>query len=159
MKILEEYFTCPICIEIMNNPITTICGHNFCKDCINLSLINCPICKKTLDFSNLNTNYQLKNIIESIKNFDNQELKNKFFPEIINEEKKKIHELRILISNIFGKDFLCSNYECEEIIKLLTIEILTDNKVFLNEFVNSFLINKENLNSNYDNSKDKGKKI
>ncbi|XP_067914643.1 E3 ubiquitin/ISG15 ligase TRIM25-like isoform X2 [Heterodontus francisci] len=30
----EEELTCPICLELVNNPVTIPCGHNFCHKCI-----------------------------------------------------------------------------------------------------------------------------
>jgi len=135
IKILEEYFSCPICLEILKNPITTLCGHNFCKACIIPILNNCPICKREVNLSEINVNYQLKNIIESIKCLDNQTLKYKFFPEIKEDEIKNTKELKLLITNIFGIDFLCSSYQCREIIKNLINKILSDDKQFLIDFV------------------------
>ena len=43
--------TCAICMDNMNKPSITACGHIFCYDCIKLCLNNknvCPICKKDL---------------------------------------------------------------------------------------------------------------
>lgn len=148
IKILEEFFTCPICIEILNNPITTICGHNYCKACVSFNLNSCPICKREVNFSHLNINFQLKNIIDSIRNLDNNELKTKFFPEIKEEENKKNTELRMLISNIFGRDFLCENCQCKEIIKNLIIKILSNDKQYLSEII-------ENVNRKYSFPQDK----
>lgn len=45
--------TCPICLDSVVNrqPVSTICGHLFCKICITQALQNakkCPMCKKAL---------------------------------------------------------------------------------------------------------------
>ncbi|KAK7884075.1 hypothetical protein WMY93_027198 [Mugilogobius chulae] len=50
----EEQLLCSICLEIFTAPVTTSCGHNFCKICINRHWdgnlqYNCPVCKQ--DFS------------------------------------------------------------------------------------------------------------
>lgn len=41
---------CPVCFEnILVNPVETLCGHTFCKECLNswLSRENsCPMCRK-----------------------------------------------------------------------------------------------------------------
>lgn len=153
-KILEEFFTCPICIEVINNPITTTCGHNYCKSCINLNLRNCPICKAEMNFLQLSINFQLKNLIESLKNYDLNEIKNKYFPEIKAEEKKRDQEFKIIYNIIFGQDFLlCENYQCKEIIKNLALKILSNDKPFLNSLINSLnksgnLFIKENIQTN-----------
>ncbi|XP_042350967.1 zinc finger protein RFP-like [Plectropomus leopardus] len=47
----EEQLLCPICLDLFNQPVSTPCGHNFCRDCIlgywqcaNVS--QCPMCKQ-----------------------------------------------------------------------------------------------------------------
>ncbi|XP_026166537.1 E3 ubiquitin/ISG15 ligase TRIM25-like isoform X2 [Mastacembelus armatus] len=48
----EDQFLCSMCRNVFTDPVTTPCGHNFCKDCItkcwNMSSVQCqcPICKK-----------------------------------------------------------------------------------------------------------------
>ncbi|XP_056444044.1 E3 ubiquitin-protein ligase TRIM39-like [Gadus chalcogrammus] len=47
----EENFSCPICLDVFNNPVTTTCGHNFCRTCITKFWdeqvqYKCPVCNK-----------------------------------------------------------------------------------------------------------------
>uniref|UniRef100_H3D8U8 Uncharacterized protein n=1 Tax=Tetraodon nigroviridis TaxID=99883 RepID=H3D8U8_TETNG len=49
----EELLLCPICLDVLNLPISTPCGHNFCKACIQgyweaAELSQCPVCKQKL---------------------------------------------------------------------------------------------------------------
>lgn len=49
----EELLLCPICLDLFNLPISTPCGHNFCKECIQgyweiAELSQCPVCKQKL---------------------------------------------------------------------------------------------------------------
>ncbi|XP_041821155.1 E3 ubiquitin-protein ligase TRIM39-like [Chelmon rostratus] len=49
--LLEDKFLCSICLDVFTDPVTTPCGHNFCKTCITEhwnvnALWQCPICKK-----------------------------------------------------------------------------------------------------------------
>lgn len=49
----EELLLCPICLDLFNLPISTPCGHNFCKACIQgywetAELSHCPVCKQKL---------------------------------------------------------------------------------------------------------------
>ncbi|XP_023271138.1 serine/arginine repetitive matrix protein 1-like [Seriola lalandi dorsalis] len=48
---MEEYLTCSICMETFEDPVTTDCGHSFCKKCLNHCheyTDLCPMCKKPL---------------------------------------------------------------------------------------------------------------
>nr|XP_033478835.1 E3 ubiquitin-protein ligase TRIM39-like [Epinephelus lanceolatus] len=47
----EDQFLCPICLDVFNDPVTTSCGHNFCKNCITINWnvnvsLQCPMCKE-----------------------------------------------------------------------------------------------------------------
>lgn len=54
--------SCPICLEsiIGRKPVSTTCGHLFCKQCITAALKTvkkCPMCKKTLKATNFHDIY------------------------------------------------------------------------------------------------------
>ncbi|KAM9335530.1 E3 ubiquitin-protein ligase TRIM21-like [Symphorus nematophorus] len=67
---LEKHLTCSICMDSFVDPVTTACGHSFCKDCLDGSIMHsdrsCPLCKqhqnKTPD-----VNIVLRSIVEEIK--------------------------------------------------------------------------------------------
>uniref|UniRef100_A0A4W5RF54 Uncharacterized protein n=1 Tax=Hucho hucho TaxID=62062 RepID=A0A4W5RF54_9TELE len=47
----EEQFLCSICLDVFTEPVSTPCGHNFCKACIrqywdSSDLCQCPMCKE-----------------------------------------------------------------------------------------------------------------
>ncbi|XP_062294669.1 E3 ubiquitin-protein ligase TRIM39-like [Scomber scombrus] len=47
----EDQFLCSICLDVFTDPVSTPCGHNFCKNCINEHWNSndqylCPMCKK-----------------------------------------------------------------------------------------------------------------
>ncbi|XP_008277941.1 E3 ubiquitin-protein ligase TRIM39-like isoform X2 [Stegastes partitus] len=47
----EDHFQCSICLNVFTDPVTTPCGHNFCKTCLsqhwdNSELCHCPVCNK-----------------------------------------------------------------------------------------------------------------
>ncbi|XP_029969514.1 tripartite motif-containing protein 16-like [Salarias fasciatus] len=48
----EEQFLCSICLDMFSDPVSTPCGHNYCKTCItgywdSSGQIQCPICKQS----------------------------------------------------------------------------------------------------------------
>ncbi|KAK9524967.1 hypothetical protein VZT92_017323 [Zoarces viviparus] len=50
----EEQFKCCICLDVLTNPSSIPCGHNFCLDCIEgfwdtKSEADCPLCKETFE--------------------------------------------------------------------------------------------------------------
>lgn len=50
----SDQFLCCICLDVFSEPVTTPCGHNFCKTCINQhwetqDCCQCPVCKKNFD--------------------------------------------------------------------------------------------------------------
>ncbi|XP_056445036.1 E3 ubiquitin-protein ligase TRIM47-like [Gadus chalcogrammus] len=49
-----ENFSCPICLDVFSSPVTTPCGHNFCRTCITKFWdeqvkFKCPVCNKIFD--------------------------------------------------------------------------------------------------------------
>ncbi|XP_051718495.1 E3 ubiquitin-protein ligase TRIM39-like [Ctenopharyngodon idella] len=49
---LSEELQCSICLDVFTDPVSTPCGHNFCKSCLNQCWDNshtysCPLCKET----------------------------------------------------------------------------------------------------------------
>ncbi|XP_042243690.1 E3 ubiquitin-protein ligase TRIM21-like [Thunnus maccoyii] len=50
----EDQFLCSICLDVFTDPVTTPCGHNFCKNCITEHWNSddqylCPMCKKVFN--------------------------------------------------------------------------------------------------------------
>ncbi|XP_067220459.1 E3 ubiquitin-protein ligase TRIM39-like [Chanodichthys erythropterus] len=50
--LLAEELQCSICLDVFTDPVSTPCGHNFCKSCLNQcwdnsQIYSCPLCKET----------------------------------------------------------------------------------------------------------------
>ncbi|KAM9314043.1 E3 ubiquitin-protein ligase TRIM21-like [Pholidichthys leucotaenia] len=48
----EDQFQCSICLDVFSDPVSTSCGHNFCKNCITQlwnqsTTFKCPNCNET----------------------------------------------------------------------------------------------------------------
>lgn len=73
----EDQFTCSICLEVFENPVSTPCGHSFCQRCISAywdggragsRVYLCPICKESFrKRPELHINRTLKEITEQFK--------------------------------------------------------------------------------------------
>uniref|UniRef100_A0A673M5W8 RING-type domain-containing protein n=1 Tax=Sinocyclocheilus rhinocerous TaxID=307959 RepID=A0A673M5W8_9TELE len=91
---LNEELQCSICLDVFNDPVTTPCGHNFCKTCLNKCWTNtqscfCPLCKET--FSRrpaIKINTTLREVVQHFKEKLNQE-ESEVFCDICDERKQK----------------------------------------------------------------------
>ncbi|XP_039358184.1 tripartite motif-containing protein 10-like [Mauremys reevesii] len=77
---IQEETNCPICLEYLTAPVTIQCGHNFCRGCISqycetwtegdYDPLCCPSCRARIRKGAFQSNYQLANIVEKIKQMD-----------------------------------------------------------------------------------------
>ncbi|XP_029426536.1 E3 ubiquitin-protein ligase TRIM31-like [Nannospalax galili] len=72
---LQEEVTCPICSDILKEPVTIDCGHNFCSLCISrvegrADIFQCPLCKASVRRRTFNTNWLLVSLVEKIQAMD-----------------------------------------------------------------------------------------
>nr|XP_033805166.1 E3 ubiquitin-protein ligase TRIM39-like isoform X2 [Geotrypetes seraphini] len=71
---LREEVSCSLCLDYFSDPVTTVCGHNFCRPCITQSWegskggFPCPLCRKRSRQKNLRANRQLAKVAERVKN-------------------------------------------------------------------------------------------
>ncbi|XP_039997049.1 E3 ubiquitin-protein ligase TRIM39-like [Xiphias gladius] len=69
----EHSFQCSICLNVFTDPVTTPCGHNFCKTCLsehwdNSELCCCPTCNKRFYMRpEISTNTVIEEISVQIK--------------------------------------------------------------------------------------------
>eukprot|EP01038_Epipyxis_sp_PR26KG_P016189 gene16189-22015_t len=76
MESPSKDFCCPICLDVLNDPIQCANGHSFCRFCLYRTLDTlsshesnnnnyCPTCRVVINKSNLVTNLFAKNLINS----------------------------------------------------------------------------------------------
>ncbi|XP_023581238.1 tripartite motif-containing protein 60-like [Trichechus manatus latirostris] len=70
---LHTEASCPICLDYLRDPITTDCGHNFCRSCIQQCWVDlqdifpCPVCLQQCSNGSLKRNTQLCNMTDIVK--------------------------------------------------------------------------------------------
>ncbi|XP_056596869.1 E3 ubiquitin-protein ligase TRIM39-like [Triplophysa dalaica] len=70
---MTERLLCSICLEVFSDPVSTPCGHNFCKICLNTYWNNsedyrCPNCKETFkQRPDLKINTTLRDVVDEHK--------------------------------------------------------------------------------------------
>ncbi|XP_026994373.2 E3 ubiquitin/ISG15 ligase TRIM25-like, partial [Tachysurus fulvidraco] len=72
----QDQFSCAVCLDRLNDPVTTPCGHSFCKLCINgcwdqedvKGIYSCPQCRETYTPRPvLHRNNMLAEVVEKLK--------------------------------------------------------------------------------------------
>ncbi|TMS02463.1 E3 ubiquitin-protein ligase TRIM39 [Larimichthys crocea] len=94
----EDNFQCSICLNVFNDPVTTPCGHNFCKTCLSehwdkSDLCHCPECNKRFHVRpEISTNMVIEEISVQLKKrrVETPELVDAPWQENIESKKAKI---------------------------------------------------------------------
>ena len=94
MPSLEETLTCPICMDLFDDPRLLPCSHTFCCKCLrstinNRSVVTCPLCRSRFIGQILPINRIVLSLVEQFRH-------------------EKLHENRLM--NINAKCYDCKSY-------------------------------------------------
>ncbi|KAL0150626.1 hypothetical protein M9458_054043 [Cirrhinus mrigala] len=73
----QDQLTCPVCLDLLKDPVTIQCGHSYCKICITrfwdqedqMRVYSCPQCRQTFSpRPDLARNTMLAELVEKLKN-------------------------------------------------------------------------------------------
>ncbi|XP_048033466.1 E3 ubiquitin-protein ligase TRIM39-like [Megalobrama amblycephala] len=108
---LNEELQCSICLEVFTDPVTTSCGHNFCRTCLSKSWTNtqtcfCPFCKETFSRRpDLKINTTLREVVQHF----NKKLnlgESKVFCDFCAERKQKAVKSCLMCQSSYCDDHL-----------------------------------------------------
>ncbi|XP_041705888.2 tripartite motif-containing protein 16-like [Coregonus clupeaformis] len=72
----QDQFCCSVCLDLLKEPVTTACGHSYCRSCIEgcwdqdvlIGVYSCPQCRETFTRRpNLRKNNMLSEVVEKLK--------------------------------------------------------------------------------------------
>ncbi|XP_031722138.1 tripartite motif-containing protein 35-like [Anarrhichthys ocellatus] len=68
----EMDYTCPVCCDIFKDPVMLLCGHSFCKHCLQewwrqSGQQTCPVCKQMFPMAQPTRNLALRDVSEALR--------------------------------------------------------------------------------------------
>uniref|UniRef100_A0A671PNX2 Uncharacterized protein n=1 Tax=Sinocyclocheilus anshuiensis TaxID=1608454 RepID=A0A671PNX2_9TELE len=133
----QDEFMCPVCLDLLKDPVVIPCGHSYCKSCITgcwnhedkKRVYSCPQCRQTFRARPaLAKNTMLAEVVEKLK-------KTKLFADCYSLFKGKRHNLTDATGRL--QKMICRKHD-----KLLEVFCRTDQKCICRHQAENFLRDK-----------------
>ncbi|XP_047431897.1 zinc-binding protein A33-like [Mugil cephalus] len=99
--LFEDQVRCSICLDVFTDPVSTSCGHNFCKHCITqhwdtTDIYKCPLCNKVFETRpELNINTFIREMVAQFKHEAQHRMKTEDkIQQMIQKRRLKIEEMK-----------------------------------------------------------------
>ena len=145
---ISDEYKCQICLDLLVEPTTTVCGHSFCKTCLiqfleSNSEQKCPLCRSPIYqlIENINKNISLENIIKNLFPIKYQQRLKSLNSNVNNNNNNNQNEIihnvpTIVINNFFAWPGLIkeieisendlNNFQTKQNLEIINNEIQTD---------------------------------
>ncbi|KAL1260642.1 hypothetical protein QQF64_008469, partial [Cirrhinus molitorella] len=117
---LAEELKCSVCLDLFTDPVSTPCGHNFCKRCLNQCWNNsqtykCPGCRETFGKRpDLKINTALRQVVQLIKDRSGQS-KPEVLCDICDDIKMKALKMCLVCQSSYCETHLKPHYRVEKL--------------------------------------------
>lgn len=150
----EEMLLCPICLDLFTLPVSTPCGHNFCKACIQgywdtAELSRCPVCKHKLSKgSEFKVNTLISELASKFKTLSQGERESSSLHEgssqkgVVRVFKK--HILKKVTKASVSKKFLALFSNAEDTLVCQVEGLISDHLQWIREINQAVEISREN---------------
>lgn len=115
-----EDFECNLCYNLLYRPVTTLCGHSFCRDCLDRSLdhrVGCPCCRTALTTHLIDRKRNVTLLLEKV-------LRKHFPVEYAEREKQYLKEMERLKRY---ENYCVLFFACE--VAIDTVRLIGTNKI------------------------------
>ncbi|XP_050985578.1 nuclear factor 7, ovary-like [Labeo rohita] len=119
---MSEELKCSICLDVFTDPVSTPCGHNFCKSCLNRcwnnsQTYNCPFCKETFNKRpDLKINAGLRQVVQLFKE-QLCETKSEVLCDICEDKQMKALKMCLVCQSSYCQTHLKPHYRVEKLKK------------------------------------------
>ncbi|XP_073673931.1 zinc-binding protein A33-like [Garra rufa] len=133
---MSEELKCSICLDVFTDPVSTPCGHNFCKSCLsqcwnNSQTYKCPFCKQTFNKKpELKINTALRQVAQLFKE-QFCETKSEVLCDICDDKKMKALKMCLVCQSSYCQTHLEPHYRVEKLKKHKLVDPVENLEIYV----------------------------